>query len=29
VRQHANPIPFVEQMREIYRRDFGTDIPEK
>jgi len=25
--EHADLIPYVEQMREIYRRDFGTDIP--
>ena len=27
--EHANLIPYVEQMREIYRRDFGKDIPER
>jgi hypothetical protein len=26
---HAHLIPYVEQMRAIYRRDFGTDIPER
>ena len=26
---HAHLIPYVEQMREIYRRDFGKDIPPK
>jgi hypothetical protein len=25
--EHAHLIPYVEQMRAIYRRDFGTDIP--
>lgn len=25
--EHANLIPYVEQMRAIYRRDFGMDIP--
>jgi hypothetical protein len=27
--EHAHLIPYVEQMRAIYRRDFGTDIPER
>jgi hypothetical protein len=27
--EHADLIPYVEQMREAYRRDFGTDIPER
>jgi hypothetical protein len=27
--EHAHLIPYVEQMREIYRRDFGKDIPKK
>jgi len=27
--EHADLIPYVEQMREVYRRDFGTDIPER
>jgi len=27
--EHAHLIPLVEQMRESYRRDYGTDIPEK
>jgi hypothetical protein len=27
--EHAHLIPYVEQMRAIYRRDFGTDIPKK
>lgn len=27
--EHAHLIPHVEQMRAIYRRDFGTDIPKK
>ncbi len=27
--EHANLIPYVRQMREIYRRDFGRDIPER
>jgi len=26
---HAHLIPYVEEMRAIYRRDFGTDIPKK
>src|ERR1700760_1379012 len=26
---HAHLIPYVEQMREVYRRDFGKDIPPK
>jgi hypothetical protein len=26
---HAHLIPYVEQMRESYRRDYGTDIPER
>jgi hypothetical protein len=26
--EHAHLIPYVEQMRAIYRRDFGTEIPE-
>jgi hypothetical protein len=27
--EHAHLIPLVEQMRESYRRDYGTDIPKK
>jgi hypothetical protein len=27
--EHAHLIPYVEQMRAIYRRDFGRDIPER
>lgn len=27
--EHAHLIPYVEQMRTIYRRDFGTPIPER
>jgi len=27
--EHAHLIPLVEQMRESYRRDYGTDIPER
>jgi hypothetical protein len=27
--EHAHLIPYVEQMRAVYRRDFGTEIPEK
>ena len=27
--EHAHLIPYVEQMRAIYRRDFGKDIPER
>jgi hypothetical protein len=27
--EHAHLIPYVERMRAIYRRDFGTDIPER
>jgi hypothetical protein len=27
--EHAHLIPYVEQMRAIYRRDFGRDIPKK
>ena len=27
--EHAHLIPIVEQMRESYRRDYGTDIPER
>jgi hypothetical protein len=27
--EHAHLIPYVEQMRAIYRRDFGKDIPKK
>lgn len=26
---HAHLIPYVEQMRAVYRRDVGTDIPER
>ncbi len=26
---HEILIPFVEEMRAVYRQDFGTDIPEK
>jgi hypothetical protein len=26
---HAHLIPYVEQMRAVYRRDFGRDIPER
>jgi hypothetical protein len=26
---HAHLIPHVEQMRAVYRRDFGTEIPER
>jgi hypothetical protein len=27
--EHAHLIPYVEQMRDVYRRDFGTEIPER
>jgi hypothetical protein len=27
--EHAHLIPIVEQMRAIYRRDFGADIPKR
>ncbi len=27
--EHAHLIPYVEEMRKIYRRDFGKDIPPK
>jgi hypothetical protein len=27
--EHAHLIPYVEQMRAIYRRDFGKDVPKK
>ncbi len=27
--EHAHLIPYVEQMREVYRRDFGKDIPKR
>jgi len=27
--EHAHLIPIVQQMREAYRRDYGTDIPER
>ncbi|MGA8808447.1 MAG: hypothetical protein WB973_11265 [Thermoanaerobaculia bacterium] len=27
--EHAHLIPYVEQMRAVYRRDFGSDIPER
>jgi hypothetical protein len=27
--EHTHLIPYVEQMRAIYRRDFGRDIPKK
>jgi len=27
--EHAHLVPIVEQMRESYRRDYGTDIPER
>ena len=27
--EHAHLIPLVEQMRESYRRDYGTDIPDR
>ncbi|HEV7448616.1 MAG TPA: hypothetical protein VGO18_38975 [Steroidobacteraceae bacterium] len=27
--EHAHLIPYVEQMRAVYRRDFGKDIPKK
>jgi hypothetical protein len=27
--EHAHLIPYVEQMRAVYRRDFGRDIPKK
>jgi hypothetical protein len=27
--EHAHLIPYVEQMRAIYRRDFGKEIPPK
>ena len=26
---HAHLIPYVEQMRAVYRRDFRTEIPER
>jgi len=27
--EHAHLIPYVEQMRAVYRRDFGRDIPQR
>lgn len=27
--EHTHLIPYVEQMRAIYRRDFGMEIPER
>jgi hypothetical protein len=27
--EHADLIPYVQQMRESYRHDFGTDIPKR
>jgi hypothetical protein len=27
--EHAHLIPYVEQMRAVYLRDFGTEIPER
>ena len=27
--EHAHLVPYVEQMRAIYRRDFGVDIPKR
>ena len=27
--KHAHLIPYVEQMRAVYLRDFGTEIPER
>jgi len=27
--EHAHLIPYVEQMRAVYLRDFGRDIPER
>ena len=27
--EHAHLIAYVEQMRAVYRRDFGRDIPER
>ena len=27
--EHAHLIPYVEEMRAIYRRDFGKEIPER
>ncbi|HEX7681491.1 MAG TPA: hypothetical protein VF713_25420 [Thermoanaerobaculia bacterium] len=27
--EHAHLIPYVEEMRKIYRRDFGKDIPKR
>ena len=27
--EHAHLIPYVEEMRAVYRRDFGSDIPER
>ncbi len=27
--EHAHLIPYVEEMRKVYRRDFGKDIPKK
>jgi hypothetical protein len=27
--EHADLIPYVQQMREGYRHDFGTDIPKR
>jgi hypothetical protein len=27
--EHAHLIPYVEQMRAAYRRDFGKEIPER
>jgi hypothetical protein len=27
--EHAHLVPYVEQMRAVYLRDFGTEIPER
>jgi hypothetical protein len=27
--EHAHLMPYVEQMRAVYRRDFGRDIPDR
>jgi hypothetical protein len=27
--EHAHLIRYVEQMRAVYRRDFGREIPER
>jgi len=27
--EHAHLVPYVEQMRAVYRRDFGREIPKR